>query len=1010
MEIGSLSITVDGSSALTAADQVSRALGKLPAAASRVSSLMQTGFDKVKGAFSSVVSSIFSIQGALAGIGIGLGFRELLNAAVEEDATLRRLQATLVSTGNQLGTTAGALEDYALALERTTGIEHDATMEAQNVLLKYQKVLGNQDWGRLMQDTADLAVGGQKSMGEAAHLLAMALQEPEQGMRMLVQAGIRLSEAQRTQIKNFMDLGQVAQAQNIILGDIEGKYKGAAAAGAEGLSGSIKLLKSSLKTTMEEFALGIFNAGDFEALTRRLAGAFSDPSIRAGAKNLGNEVREIFYQIGPDILNVVNVIGGGILTLSHFVVSASNTLITDFKVAWLEAKAFALNITSELKQAAGTIFADKNPLKIAGRVANVAAAGAIDDVGIIQDMFGFNGSYMHKLAGAQMNWGSPVKKPENVNPASEALRKESERLVTESDNFQELLAIEFGKTEKTFAEHVESVRGLFKKYETAQSTGLPTIPTTQPKIEIHPPQDTFRLWEIEMDKLTTQRDEMTAVKLSEDWGQFPIQEATIFEKELKAINEEIGKRGQAIANEYNPNALFQMDTGTIREALKAEQESLRLLTPKSVEEYKGYLDRIESLTNETKRRLEQKAITPKALVGMDFGTVKGTVEQDRKDLLNKDWLANALPEEIAAKKAEMEQMSADLVRRFEADSVSMRDSIVSGWDDAVKAFGTTSQRMATIGAGVADTLDRGFTDAFTGIITGTKSVGDAFKALGDMIIQEITRMIVQQMLVRNMMTVISSVFKLGGSMAGAAGGFSGGGFSGGGGTGAYTGGGGYEGSFHAGGIVPTVNFPRYEAMGVSPMVEMPSFHAGGTVPEIEFDRLRAGGIAPNVTFPRFHAGGIVPDVEFPRFHAGGIVPDVEFPRFHAGGIVPDVEFPRFHAGGIIGLAPAHHVSQAPAFGPGRGVDMSQSPGASWGVIRRMHGGGVGDEVPIMARKGEGVFTPEQMKAMGGQRATQVNITNVIDPRLIDEAVAARLPGQVLNVIGRNKRTIKAILQ
>jgi hypothetical protein len=50
---------------------------------------------------------------------------------------------------------------------------------------------------------------------------------------------------------------------------------------------------------------------------------------------------------------------------------------------------------------------------------------------------------------------------------------------------------------------------------------------------------------------------------------------------------------------------------------------------------------------------------------------------------------------------------------------------------------------------------------------------------------------------------------------------------------------------------------------------------------------------------------------------------------------------------------------------------SADPGV-FGGARRYHTGGVPglghDEVPIIARKGEGIFTPEQMKAMGGMRS------------------------------------------
>ena len=47
---------------------------------------------------------------------------------------------------------------------------------------------------------------------------------------------------------------------------------------------------------------------------------------------------------------------------------------------------------------------------------------------------------------------------------------------------------------------------------------------------------------------------------------------------------------------------------------------------------------------------------------------------------------------------------------------------------------------------------------------------------------------------------------------------------------------------------------------------------------------------------------------------------------------------------------------------------------------KFHNGGiVGDEVPIIAKRGEGVFTKEQMKALGNGGETEVNVNvNVVN--------------------------------
>ena len=85
---------------------------------------------------------------------------------------------------------------------------------------------------------------------------------------------------------------------------------------------------------------------------------------------------------------------------------------------------------------------------------------------------------------------------------------------------------------------------------------------------------------------------------------------------------------------------------------------------------------------------------------------------------------------------------------------------------------------------------------------------------------------------------------------------------------------------------------------------------------------------------------------------------------------------------------------------------------------RFNGGGVvGDEVPIVAHKGETIFTPEQMSALGeaiagagggGNKRTPVEVVNVFDPQEVDQRIANN-PELVLNVISRNAKQVRQMV-
>lgn len=164
--------------------------------------------------------------------------------------------------------------------------------------------------------------------------------------------------------------------------------------------------------------------------------------------------------------------------------------------------------------------------------------------------------------------------------------------------------------------------------------------------------------------------------------------------------------------------------------------------------------------------------------------------------------------------------SSELARRMKADATTVKEAWSIGWDEQLKSFGSFSERVATVGSGVAESLDRNFTDAFTSMITGTKSVAEAFSNMATSIVSDLVRIMVQQMIVRTVIQGLGFGFSQGGSFEAGTGG-----------TG-------------AGSTIPTDTPASMSGIG----------HVGAVLGGVNWSRN-----VPHGTFKRFHVGGVLGD-------------------------------------------------------------------------------------------------------------------------------------------------------
>lgn len=269
-KIASLYADIGAKNALSPA--LKTAKGDLGAFKSSVGSALQglTGF------------SLGSI-GAAAGIGI-LG--NTLRQAVGRLGELQRLEvqtnAVIKSTGGVAGVTADQVIRYANAMERTSLFEAEAVQNAENVLLTFTKI-GGSTFPQATQAIVDMATAMGGDLQGAAIQVGKALQDPILGVTALRRVGVNFNGAQTEVIKKLVETGRAAEAQQLILKELNTEFGGSAAAQVDTYAGQMHVLKETVESVTESIMVGLM-----PALTEGARGAAEAIDLNMRATQLLN--------------------------------------------------------------------------------------------------------------------------------------------------------------------------------------------------------------------------------------------------------------------------------------------------------------------------------------------------------------------------------------------------------------------------------------------------------------------------------------------------------------------------------------------------------------------------------------------------------------------------------------------------------------------------------------------------------------------------------------------------
>lgn len=188
-----------------------------------------------------------------------------------QQKAIAQVEAGLISTGQAAGFTSKELQKMASDLQAKTLFGDEVILkDATAQLLTFTNISGEQ-FARTQKAALNLATRLDGDLKSASIQLGKALNDPVANLSALSRSGIQFSKDQKEVIKSLAESGRLAEAQTIILDELEKQYGGAAEAARLAGLGPFQALQMVLSDLSEEFgALIMENLEPFRAKVEQI--------------------------------------------------------------------------------------------------------------------------------------------------------------------------------------------------------------------------------------------------------------------------------------------------------------------------------------------------------------------------------------------------------------------------------------------------------------------------------------------------------------------------------------------------------------------------------------------------------------------------------------------------------------------------------------------------------------------------------------------------------------------
>jgi phage-related protein len=240
------------------ANQLSKTFGKVGDEGDTFGKKMGSGAGKGIGVMSKAAGiATIAIAGGLSAA--------LIHAVKDQEANEKanaQTAAAIKSTGDAANVTSPHIQDLADHIEKMSGMDGLAVQKGENMLLTFTNIRNgvgknNQIFDEATKTLADMSTAMGADPQKQAIALGKALNDPVKGVTALTKVGVTFTASQKASIDAMVKHGETAQAQKVILGELNKEFGGSAEAAGKTMAGQVKILEARLDDMGDAIAVKV---------------------------------------------------------------------------------------------------------------------------------------------------------------------------------------------------------------------------------------------------------------------------------------------------------------------------------------------------------------------------------------------------------------------------------------------------------------------------------------------------------------------------------------------------------------------------------------------------------------------------------------------------------------------------------------------------------------------------------------------------------------------------------